>query len=262
VSMDAAVRESAICWAELLERKEPDLKDTLADTLRTKAKKSPKAFTDPLLQVSGSEVDIVPWKEHGLSARLSLSWADNSGEMHHLDATSKGRHGLSVAGSVMPTYEDKRFIYFVPEGVDIRDSVGTSLGERVLRSGIMKPVTLPLSDIISQLENDPIKDKFSSFGLVRLGLISLAQSLRLEEASALQKHVLATFPRQVPIEAHAQISLSTETKMPTNALRITFHSNRAMLYGFFTGFSLKLIQTEGKSMPPILVSFLNHHQSG
>lgn len=81
--------------------------------------------------------------------------------MHHLDATSKGRHGLSVAGSVMPTYEeDKRFIYFVPEGVDIRDSVGTSLGERVLRSGIMKPVTLPLSDIISQLENDPIKDKF------------------------------------------------------------------------------------------------------
>ena len=52
------------------------------------------------------------------------------------------------------------FIYFVPEGVDIHDSVGTSLGERVLRSSIMKPLTLPLSDIVSQLEIEPIKDQF------------------------------------------------------------------------------------------------------
>lgn len=37
VSMDAAVRESAICWAELLERKEPDLKDTTRGHTKNKS---------------------------------------------------------------------------------------------------------------------------------------------------------------------------------------------------------------------------------
>ncbi|KAJ9602454.1 hypothetical protein H2200_012996 [Cladophialophora chaetospira] len=149
-TVEKAHQRADMAWTSLMKTNAPELYTSFQNQLRTPV--DVKEFTDPGERISGAEISLIPWKKTVANSVLLLHWADNEGAMQHLLGVGHPEDNIILSAGIMPMYAGEiRRIYFVPTGVDIRDSEERSLGAR--------SPTIPLSDVVLQLQ-DPIRSKF------------------------------------------------------------------------------------------------------
>lgn len=120
----------------------------------TRASTNRRGFRDPDENLDGAEVLIIPWKNDDPSCTLVLHWADSDDVMQHLEGHSRSRSEFCLPPVCMPAHEtDIRRLYFVTEGIDIRNDEGLSLKSKTF------PCTVPLTPIFLLLKS-LIKEKF------------------------------------------------------------------------------------------------------
>jgi hypothetical protein len=99
--------------------------------------------------ISGKPIQIVPSRNFTYGNTLCLHWEAADGNVQKLD-------NLPVPKACTPLYpEDKRFIFFTRDGVDIRDENGESLGALGNKS-----VAIPLGNLILLLQKHPLEKNF------------------------------------------------------------------------------------------------------
>ena len=99
--------------------------------------------------ISGKPVQVVPSRKFTYSSNLYLHWEEADGNVQKLD-------NLPVPKACTPLFpEDKRFIFFTRDGVDIRDENGESLGALGDKSA-----TIPLGNLILLLQKNPLEKNF------------------------------------------------------------------------------------------------------
>ncbi|KAK5414407.1 hypothetical protein LTR06_004220 [Exophiala xenobiotica] len=126
----------------LLQRKDPKL----AKSLKLEIQQAPKP--SELFEHNGQQVVILP-PAHPLGRDvLSLKW-EHDGELYELE------NFQVPAGCVPLTLDDPRFLFLTPEGIDIRDSSGRSMG-----TGVGRSITLPLPQLINSLLANPLQEEF------------------------------------------------------------------------------------------------------
>jgi hypothetical protein len=163
-TLDELIVRSSTVLSALMFQKASSLRMAYRHLMVTKANTERKEFSDPDENFDGAEVTIVPWKNDDPSCTLILHWADNAGEMQHLEGHSRKRSELCLPPVCMPSHEnDTRRLYFVTEGIDIRNGDGLSLRPSTL------PCTVPLTQILLMLKS-PIKEKFLELWTRHTGL--------------------------------------------------------------------------------------------
>ena len=149
-SVTEATYDSYLAIHEVLEKRAPDL----ALALRQDARAQPALeFLDANTNLNGHQIRVIPLVGHKRGtdgAYLRLEWNDTAGKRHSI-------RRLMLPNGVLPTFaDDARLIYFVHEGVDIRNANGTSLGS----NSISRLVTMPLAGLTLALQGHVEKDAF------------------------------------------------------------------------------------------------------
>ncbi|KAK5713409.1 hypothetical protein LTR17_017590 [Elasticomyces elasticus] len=131
-------------------------KDMDPDTYAVSVKKPFKApplpvVFDKVSDIDGSEVEIVPQKERNARLRYGLQWKDDSGKTITVDNVLLPYKELIPSGKD----QEKRFIFFVPEGIDIRNEKGTSIATTP-----EKRISVPLAAVYFALIGNPQREAF------------------------------------------------------------------------------------------------------
>ena len=100
--------------------------------------------------INGKPACILPTRKFNEATNLHLYWTESDGKVHKLE-------DLPVPRACTPLFpDDKRFIFFTRDGLDIRDEKGQSLGA----SGD-RPVGIPLANLILLLQSHPLEKQFT-----------------------------------------------------------------------------------------------------
>ncbi|KAJ9602445.1 hypothetical protein H2200_012987 [Cladophialophora chaetospira] len=148
----SAVHRSFIA---LIEEEEP----TLAHALRWELHGTkPKTAAPWGRYPDGIEVLIQPRRKTGQTAKLQFCWLNHQGQKLELTSCflSDG------AQSLFP--EDSRYLFFCPDRIDIRDSLGNSLGLTQTRT-----ITMSRDMMVTAMKRDTVKDEFVKFWDLQIG---------------------------------------------------------------------------------------------
>jgi len=126
-SMAELSRRVAGLIYSLMAAKEPVLFGKLRDQVENKIRRQPKAFNG-----DGSEVYVSSWSKSYPSAALVLKWSPIASQTFELPYNGKDKGRLILPPEVFTPFKDeKRYLYFVGEGIDIRDGLGNTLGPQI-----------------------------------------------------------------------------------------------------------------------------------
>jgi hypothetical protein len=147
---DHAIERAMSAWETHMQTRNPRLYQHLKATIdvQLEGAHSPPRYDDPNQKIHGQHVSVLPTGASGTRPALIFEWRDPQGDLHKLKASGDESQILLLPGVVMPLFVDEsRSIYFLRQGIDIRDADGTSL------RSTGDPVTVPLSSIFGGLDN-------------------------------------------------------------------------------------------------------------
>jgi hypothetical protein len=145
-----AIERAMTAWQIHMKTRNPRLYQHLKvgfDVQWNGARRPPR-YDNPDQKIHGREVSVLPTGASGTRPALVFEWSETNGGLQKLTASGDESQILLLPEVAMPLFEDEfRSIYFLREGIDIRDSNGMSL------RSTGDSITVPLRSIFGGLEN-------------------------------------------------------------------------------------------------------------
>jgi len=179
--------------------------------------------------LQGCEVKIVSWNNLKASATLVFSWTDHEGTYNLYGYTRDRKNELSLPPLCLSHHaNDSRFLWFVPEGIDIRNAQGLTL------KAPMSPCTVTLETTRISLEGQK-KEK----------LLELwARETKLDPNDALYHSPKEAEPGEAEVKKELSATVDDGSRYPAQFFQPRRRPNMAMDIGSNGGYSLSEVTAE------------------
>ena len=190
-------------WLEYMQERAPDVYRHLDNQAQKAACENQMYFTKD--DLNGTEITICEYHRNHDSGAVSysVSWRVSSGETFTIE-------NLPLPKPVKPTKDsERRFIYFVPEGIVIADENGNPIDAHIVsqatrQAGMKKPPvypTLPLALMILSLQSHPHGNAFLRLWEAQSGTAVDEVILRIGPASKNEQFISADYYTSGPTRA-------------------------------------------------------------